>query len=100
MSQRGRRTVRGCNPSPVGALPLDVKRVDADFVGVAGYKWLLGPYSLGFLYVAPRWQRGRPIEHNWIARKDSEDFAGLVNYSHDFKAARVASMSGSAATLR
>jgi selenocysteine lyase/cysteine desulfurase len=69
----------------VGALPLDVKRVDPDFVGVAGYKWLLGPYSLGFLYVAPRWQRGRPIEHNWIARKDSEDFAGLVNYSHEFQ---------------
>jgi len=69
----------------VGALPFDVKRVDPDFVGVASYKWLLGPYSLGFLYVAPRWQRGRPIEHNWIAREDSEDFAGLVNYSHDFQ---------------
>src|SRR5215471_21371384 len=69
----------------VGALPFDVKRVDPDFVGVASYKWLLGPYSLGFLYVAPRWQRGRPIEHNWIAREESEDFAGLVNYSHDFQ---------------
>src|SRR6516165_10952138 len=69
----------------LGALPFDVKRVDPDFVGVASYKWLLGPYSLGFLYVAPRWQRGRPIEHNWIARQDSEDFAGLVNYSHDFQ---------------
>jgi selenocysteine lyase/cysteine desulfurase len=31
-----------------------MKRVDADFVGVAGYKWLLGPYTLGFLYVATR----------------------------------------------
>jgi selenocysteine lyase/cysteine desulfurase len=70
----------------VGALPLDVKRVDPDFVAVASYKWLLGPYSLGFLYVAPRWQDGRPIEHNWIARKDSEDFAGLVNYSGEFQA--------------
>src|SRR5215475_7757222 len=70
----------------VGALPLDVKRVDPDFLAVAGYKWLLGPYSLGFLYVAPRWQHGRPIEHNWIARRDSEDFAGLVNYSHEFHA--------------
>jgi selenocysteine lyase/cysteine desulfurase len=69
----------------VGALPFDVKRIDPDFVGVASYKWLLGPYSLGFLYVAPRWQRGRPIEHNWIAREGSEDFAGLVNYSHDFQ---------------
>ncbi|TMJ44372.1 MAG: aminotransferase class V-fold PLP-dependent enzyme [Alphaproteobacteria bacterium] len=70
----------------VGALPLDVKRIDPDFVAVASYKWLLGPYSLGFLYVAPRWQSGRPIEHNWIARKDSEDFAGLVNYSPEFQA--------------
>jgi selenocysteine lyase/cysteine desulfurase len=70
----------------VGALPLDVKRIDPDFVAVASYKWLLGPYSLGFLYVAPRWQGGRPIEHNWIARKDSEDFAGLVNYSREFHA--------------
>jgi len=68
----------------VGALPLDVKRIDPDFVAVASYKWLLGPYSLGFLYVAPRWHGGRPIEHNWIARKDSEDFAGLVNYSREF----------------
>ncbi|MGE5777934.1 MAG: aminotransferase class V-fold PLP-dependent enzyme, partial [Hyphomicrobiales bacterium] len=70
----------------VGALPLDVKRVDPDFLAVASYKWLLGPYSLGFLYVAPRWQDGRPIEHNWIARKDSENFAGLVNYSDEFHA--------------
>ena len=70
----------------VGALPLDVKRVDPDFLAVASYKWLLGPYSLGFLYVAPRWQDGRPIEHNWIARKDSENFAGLVNYSAEFQA--------------
>jgi selenocysteine lyase/cysteine desulfurase len=70
----------------VGALPLDVRCIDPDFVAVAGYKWLLGPYSLGFLYVAPRRQGGRPIEHNWIARKDSEDFAGLVNYSREFQA--------------
>jgi len=69
----------------VGALPLDVRRIDPDFVAVAGYKWLLGPYSLGFLYVAPRRQGGRPIEHNWIARKDSEDFAGLVNYNREFQ---------------
>jgi len=70
----------------VGALPLDVRRIDPDFVAVASYKWLLGPYSLGFLYVAPRRQCGRPIEHNWIARKDSENFAGLVNYSREFEA--------------
>jgi selenocysteine lyase/cysteine desulfurase len=69
----------------VGALPFDVARIDPDFLAVAGYKWLLGPYSLGFLYVAPRRQGGTPIENNWLARRDSEDFAGLVNYQDEFQ---------------
>ena len=72
----------------VGALPFDVKRVDPDFLSVASYKWLLGPYSLGFLYVAPRRQQGRPVEHNWTARKNAEDFAGLVNYQREFRPGR------------
>ena len=37
----------------LGALPLDMARVRPDFVVAAAYKWLLGPYSLGFLYAAP-----------------------------------------------
>jgi selenocysteine lyase/cysteine desulfurase len=69
----------------VGALPFDVKRVDPDYLAVASYKWLLGPYSFGFLYVAPRRQAGRPIEHNWIARRGAQDFAGLVNYQREFQ---------------
>jgi selenocysteine lyase/cysteine desulfurase len=69
----------------VGAFPLDVRRIDPDYLAVASYKWLLGPYSFGFLYVAPRRQDGRPIEHNWIARRASEDFAGLVNYQNEFQ---------------
>ena len=69
----------------VGAMPLDVARVDPDFLAVAGYKWLLGPYSLGFLYVAPRRQNGAPIEHNWVVRRDAEDFAGLVNYKDAYQ---------------
>jgi selenocysteine lyase/cysteine desulfurase len=69
----------------LGALPFDVRQIDPDFVATGTYKWLLGPYSTGFLYVAPRWQDGRPIEHNWIARKGSENFAGLVNYRSEFQ---------------
>jgi selenocysteine lyase/cysteine desulfurase len=68
-----------------GALPLDVRTVRPDFLVAATYKWLLGPYTLGFLYVAPRWQQGRPLEHNWIARAQSEDFARLVNYQDSFQ---------------
>jgi selenocysteine lyase/cysteine desulfurase len=69
----------------VGALPFDVRRIDPDYLAVASYKWLLGPYSFGFLYVAPRRQAGRPIEHNWIARRGAQDFAGLVNYQREFQ---------------
>lgn len=64
----------------LGALPLDVAEIQPDFMVAATYKWLLGPYGLGFCYVAPQRQEGRPIEHNWIDRIDSEKFGGLVNY--------------------
>ena len=69
----------------LGALPLSVSEVQPDFVIAASYKWLLGPYSLGFMYVRPDYHDGVPLEHNWINRKDSEDFAGLVNYRDDFQ---------------
>jgi selenocysteine lyase/cysteine desulfurase len=65
----------------VGALPLDVAAVDPDYLVCAGSKWLLGPYGLGVLYVAPRRQGGPPLEQNWITRAGSEDFAGLVRYT-------------------
>ena len=70
-----------------GAFPLDVRRIQPDFLTSATYKWLMGTYSLGLLYVSERWQReGRPIEHNWIHRKDSENFARLVDYQDEFAA--------------
>ena len=50
-----------------------------------GYKWLLGPYSLGYLYVAPEHQDGRPLEQNWIAREASEDFARLIDYRERYQ---------------
>jgi selenocysteine lyase/cysteine desulfurase len=68
-----------------GAFPIDVRRIQPDFLTSATYKWLLGPYSLGLLYVSERWQgEGTPIEHNWIHRKDSENFARLVDYQDEF----------------
>lgn len=69
----------------LGALPIDMRAVRPDFLVAATYKWLLGPYSYGFLYVAPERQDGRPIEQNWIARGGSEDFARLVDYRADFQ---------------
>ena len=45
----------------------------------------MGPYSIGFLYVAPQWRDGKPLEHNWIARRGAENFAALVDYQDAFQ---------------
>ena len=37
----------------VGQHPLDVREWGADAVCASGHKWLLGPWGVGFLYVAP-----------------------------------------------
>lgn len=46
----------------VGAVPVDVSRLQPDFLAFPTYKWVLGPYSLAFLYAAPHRQQGRPLE--------------------------------------
>lgn len=68
----------------LGVFPFSVKDVDPDFMIAGSYKWLLGPYSFGFMYVAPRHHGGRPIEESWVARKDAEDFARLVDYKDEY----------------
>jgi selenocysteine lyase/cysteine desulfurase len=69
----------------VGAHPFSVAEIQPDFLVAVTYKWLLGPYSLGFVYAAPRWREGAPLESNWITREQSEDFNGLVNYRDTFQ---------------
>jgi selenocysteine lyase/cysteine desulfurase len=69
----------------LGALPLSIDSVQPDFLACASYKWLLGPYSTGFLYAHPRWHHAAPLEHNWQNRANSEDFAGLVDYKDAFQ---------------
>lgn len=69
----------------VGALPFDVQAIQPDALVCATYKWLMGPYSLGFAYLGPRFDGGEPIEETWIGRAGSEDFTGLVNYRDDYQ---------------
>ncbi len=64
-------------------MPLDIAAVRPDYLVAVGYKWLLGPFSLGYLYVDPSRLDGQPLEQNWIARSGSEDFARLVDYRDD-----------------
>ena len=70
----------------LGALPFSVRDVQPDFAVAASYKWLLGPYSVGLLYVAPKWQDGIPLEENWIQRANARDFASLILYTEDYDA--------------
>jgi selenocysteine lyase/cysteine desulfurase len=69
----------------VGALPFDVQRIQPDALVCAGYKWLMGPYGLGVAYFSPRLQEGRPLEENWILRKNSEDFTQLIDYQDAYQ---------------
>jgi selenocysteine lyase/cysteine desulfurase len=69
----------------LGVLPLDVNEVGADMVVAAGYKWLLGPYSVGYAWTAPHCRDWRPLEHHWAGREGSEDFAHLTSYTATFR---------------
>ena len=69
----------------LGAHPFDVSEVRPDFLVAASYKWLLGPYGVGFMYVGEEYREGKPIEHNWINRRGSQDFSGLVAYQDAFQ---------------
>lgn len=70
----------------LGVMPFSVRETPVDFAIIAGYKWLLGPYGLSYVYVNPRYhENGRALEENWINRKGSENFAGLVNYTAEYQ---------------
>lgn len=69
----------------VGALPFDVQIIQPDALVCGGYKWLMGPYSIGMAYYGPHFDNGTPIEENWINRQHSEDFTGLVNYKSNYQ---------------
>ena len=69
----------------LGAHPFEVLDVRPDFLVASSYKWLLGPYGVGFMYVGEEYREGKPIEHNWINRRGSQDFSGLVAYQDAFQ---------------
>jgi selenocysteine lyase/cysteine desulfurase len=68
----------------IGALPIDVGTIQPDFLVAACYKWMLGPYNLGFCYIAPHRQEGRPLEENWIAREGSDQLSNLLDYQDGY----------------
>ncbi len=69
----------------LGASHFDAAAVQPDFACAAAYKWLLGPYTVGVLYVAPQWREGAPLEQSWLNRAASEDFTRLIDYRDDYQ---------------
>ncbi|MGH7501181.1 MAG: aminotransferase class V-fold PLP-dependent enzyme [Longimicrobiales bacterium] len=69
----------------LGAMPFDFAAIRPNAVLCAGYKWLLGPYSIGLAYYGERFEDGVPLEESWIAREGSEDFRALVNYRDEYQ---------------
>ena len=64
----------------VGAMPIDVHDMGIDALICGGYKWLMGPYTLGYAYYSEHFDNGKPLEENWMARKNAEDFRNLIDY--------------------
>lgn len=69
----------------IGALPFDVEKIQPDALITVGYKWMLGPYSIGLGYYGEYFDSGTPVEESWMNRKDSENFSALVNYREEYQ---------------
>ena len=76
----------------VGVMPLDIEKIKPDFMVVSGYKWCLGPYSLGLAYIDEKYHYGEPIEYNWLSKlpiPNGSDFPIMTEYKDfDFDNAR------------
>jgi selenocysteine lyase/cysteine desulfurase len=62
----------------VGALELNVRDLPVDALAVAAYKWLLGPYGTGFVYVRDELLNRLELKVvNWLSVDGADDFDAL-----------------------
>ena len=76
-----------------GILDLNINKIKPDVLVVSSYKWLLGPYSLGFAYIDKKYQiDSKPLEFNWMSmanEPEGDKFPDLLDYDNDLhKSAR------------
>ncbi|HUQ92583.1 MAG TPA: aminotransferase class V-fold PLP-dependent enzyme [Bryobacteraceae bacterium] len=70
----------------LGALTLDIRKVEPDMFAVDGYKWLLSPNGAGFAYIPPRvraWLAPRTI--GWRSDKRWREVDALNHGAPEFK---------------
>jgi len=61
-----------------GAMPINVRALDADFLTASGYKWLLSPYGTGFFWArAELIEQMRPAPFYWMALENAAQFHRL-----------------------
>ncbi|HTQ79768.1 MAG TPA: aminotransferase class V-fold PLP-dependent enzyme, partial [Thermoanaerobaculia bacterium] len=64
----------------IGGLELSLAATPCDLLACSGYKWLLGPYGLGFAWLRPELaERLVPANTNWMAVRGAEDFNRLAD---------------------
>ena len=62
----------------IGGLPFDLDETPCDLLACSGYKWLLGPYGLGFTYVNPEFGERLALGNiNWFSIVGASDFSRL-----------------------
>ncbi len=68
----------------LGAMMFDLNAIRPDFAVAAAYKWLLGPYATGLLFVDPRYHDGDPLELPIFSRKNAVQFSD-ISYRTEFE---------------
>jgi len=69
----------------IGAHPYDQMVTKPDVLVASAYKWLLAPYGLAIAYIGERMDDRKPLEENWLNRKNSNDFRRLTDYNESYR---------------
>lgn len=72
----------------IGAAEFDFARIKPDLLVCAGYKWLLGPYQIGFAALGERLIDAEPFEYHWSNRAGSHDTTSTAYRQEYEKGAR------------
>lgn len=72
----------------IGASDFDFARTQPDLLVCAGYKWLLGPYQIGFAALGERLMDTEPFEYHWSNRAGSHDTTATAYRQEYEKGAR------------
>ncbi|MDH3743755.1 MAG: aminotransferase class V-fold PLP-dependent enzyme [Acidobacteriota bacterium] len=84
---RDRRVLYAIDASQgVGGLEFDLRRTPCDLLACSGYKWMLGPYGLGFAWISPEIGERLALGNiNWFAVRGARDFSRLSECRFEFE---------------